>query len=311
MPPTSTVVVFGASGNVGLHVVKALLAADDAAAEGRVIRAVTRDPSALRARLGTISSRSTLEVVSGELSAPGVRAGGLTHILAGSARVFLCLPQALSSADMVEVSNAVSDAAKLAGVAHIVRLSSARIDLYLSEAAGSLERKGEGAVPTQGPLGEAHVAGETYAKEIGLGLTSVRPTSFSSNFVTYDLAGIKEKGVFSSPLGHEAAVNWVTCKDIAAVAAVALLDSSLDGSVLDVTGPPESTLSAAGMKALLERKTHKSIEYVCCEAPPVKDLQALWRFLRAGGFDMSTDVVRQVTGRDAQNFAAFLDELDL
>ena len=37
--------------------------------------------------------------------------------------------------------------------------------------------------------------------------------------------------VFSSPLGHEAAVNWVTCKDIAAVAAVALLDSSLDGSV--------------------------------------------------------------------------------
>jgi hypothetical protein len=28
-------------------------------------------------------------------------------------------------------------------------------------------------------------------------------------------------------------------------------------------------------------------------------------------FDMSTDVVRQVTGRDAQNFAAFLDELDL
>ena len=76
----------------------ALLAADDAAAEGRVIRAVTRDPSALRARLGTIASRSTLEVVSGELSAPSVRAGGLTHILAGSARVFLCLPQALSSA---------------------------------------------------------------------------------------------------------------------------------------------------------------------------------------------------------------------
>ena len=51
-----------------------------------------------------------------------------------------------------------------------------------------------------------------------------------------------------------------------------------------MTGPPESTLSAAGMKALLERKTHKSIEYVCCEAPPVKDLQALWRFLRAGGY---------------------------
>ena len=78
------------------------------------------------------------------------------------------------NADMVEVSNAVSDAAKLAGVAHIVRLSSARIDLYLSEAAGSLERKGEEAVPTQGPLGEAHVAGETYAKEIGLGRMTAR-----------------------------------------------------------------------------------------------------------------------------------------
>ena len=65
-----------------------------------MIRAVTRDPSALRARLGTIASRSTLEVVSGELSAPGVRVGDncLTNILAGAARVFLCLPQALSSA---------------------------------------------------------------------------------------------------------------------------------------------------------------------------------------------------------------------
>eukprot|EP00951_Prasinocladus_malaysianus_P010539 scaffold77356_cov19-Prasinocladus_malaysianus.AAC.1 len=60
----------------------------------------------------------------------------------------------------------------------------------------------------------------------------------------YDLENVRNHSKFASPLGHTAAVNWVTCQDIGEVAGVALLDSQLDGQVLDVTGPPSSTLTA-------------------------------------------------------------------
>lgn len=39
--------------------------------------------------------------------------------------------------------------------------------------------------------------------------------------------------------------------------------------------------------------------------------QGLWAFLKAGGFDMSTSVVLDVTGREPQDFADFLATLDL
>jgi uncharacterized protein YbjT (DUF2867 family) len=99
--------------------------------------------------------------------------------------------------------------------------------------------------------------------------------------------------------------------DVAAVVVTALLDSKFDGMVLDVTGPPSSTLTAAQMKALLETKTGREIRYTCVPPPPLADMEGLWAFLRAGGFDFSSDVVLQVTGKAPQEFAGFLDSLDL
>ena len=298
-------VVFGATGNVGAHVLSSLL--DEPAGKLR-IRAVTRDPAALRERLGERGLRPQLEIVKGELSA-GAAVAELTHIVAGAQRVFLCLPQRLASADMVLVSNALSDACHQAGVSHIVRISSARIDSKHSTCRALAH--GGTPVPSQGPLGEAHVAGEVYTKELGIGLTSIRPTSFHSNFLAYDLPAIKSASLFASPLGSVAAVNWVSCCDIAAVAVRALLDPVLDGRVLDVTGPPSSTLSAAQMQALLEAKCARPIGYKEVPPPPVADMQGLWAFLRAGGFDMSTSTVLDVTGQAPQDFSDFLDSLDL
>lgn len=65
----------------------------------------------------------------------------------------------------------------------------------------------------------------------------------------YDYESVKSSRTFASPLGRTAAVNWVTCRDIGRVAAVALLDPSWDGQVLDVTGPPSSTLTAGEMSS--------------------------------------------------------------
>ena len=110
-----------------------------------------------------------VQALSGDITKPETLHG----VLEGVERIFLGLPQALSSADMETVSKDFTDAAKAAGVKLIVRLSSLGIDsLGVQADGGSL----------QGHLGQAHVRGEEYARASGIKLTSVRPTSFSSNF---------------------------------------------------------------------------------------------------------------------------------
>lgn len=95
---------------------------------------------------------------------------------------------------MISASKEFADACKAAGVQTVVRVSSLRC--------GGLLKK-DGTKMLQGPLGEAHVAGEAYMTQIGLTVTSVRPTSFSSNFEKYDLESVRMEGKFFSPLGLE------------------------------------------------------------------------------------------------------------
>lgn len=47
----------------------------------------------------------------------------------------------------------------------------------------------------------------------------VRPTSFHTNFVKYDMDSLRKENIFRSPLGCErqARVNWVHCRDIGEV----------------------------------------------------------------------------------------------
>jgi hypothetical protein len=101
----------------------------------------------------------------------------------------------------------------------------------------------------------------------------------------------------------------VACSDIAAVSYSALFDSSLDGKVLNVTGPSTSTLTAAKMASLLTERTGVKVAYAEDPIPAVEDMAGLWQFLRAGGFDVSCDTVEEVTGRKPVDFGEMLDEL--
>ena len=124
---------------------------------------------------------------------------------------------------METVSNAVVDAAKMSGAKRLVRVASLGID-------------GDGF--GQGALGAAHVACEAHCHAAGLPLTSIRPTSFHTNFLTYDAESLRKENCFRSPLGKEAKVNWVHCQDIGQVAAVLLLKEDSPGrgnEVFEVT----------------------------------------------------------------------------
>ena len=226
------IAVFGASGNIGAPLLTSLSSLIATSESDCKVRAISRSPEKLKSASRLCES---IEYIHGDIT----EASSLREALLQVERVFLCLPQSLSSKEMITVNESFADIAGDLGVKHVVRISSYGIDDHI---------KGNGI--SQGPLGEAHIHGEKIIIDAGLSLTSIRPTSFSSNFIHFDLPQIRAKDSFSSPLGTEAAVNWVSCEDIALVAAHALLDASLDGRVLNVTGPPSSTLTAFQFQVL-------------------------------------------------------------
>ena len=143
----------------------------------------------------------------------------------------------------------------------------------------------------------------------GLTVTSVRPTSFFSNFLKYDYPSVNTSSTFYSPLGKESSVNWISCDDISFVVARALLDYKLDGKVLDISGPEQNTLTAENMRILLQKKFQKDIIYVELPIPENTEMNGLWLFLRAGGFSHHTNTVEEITGKKPIEFSDFLDTL--
>jgi len=279
--------VLGATGNVGRHVIARLVFLAGAGRTSQRVRilAATRQPGAYSCDPPPEGCPAVVEPV-----ACGASAGEVAACVAAArpTRIFLCMPQALSADEMRAYSEAVVDAAVACGVAWLVRLSSCGIDR----------------APSQGPLGDAHLAGEEYCRKAGMGLTSVRPTSFHTNFEKYDVGSIAAESVFRSPLGLTAKVNWVHCRDIGYVVA-ALLASPISPEalaarfeVVEVTGPASSTLSAGEMAAMLSEELGRPVRYEEVPAPPFPEYEALWTFLKAGGFDHSSDAVARLTGEE-------------
>ena len=264
--------ILGGTGNVGKHVVLAL--SQQCTGVPTKVYVGTRQPEIFRSNwCNPVGSHVMVEPVQCNLSCPKSVANTVASVAPDS--VFLCLPQSLAPKDMEIVSNAVVDAAKMSGAHRLVRIASLGID----------------GVDGQGALGAAHVACEAHCHAAGLPLTSIRPTSFHTNFLTYDAESLRMENCFRSPLGREAKVNWVHCQDIGRVAAVLLLREETPGrcnEVFEVTGPPESTLSAPQMATLLSQELGRSIQYEEVSPPPVPEYAELWAFLQAGGFDSST-----------------------
>lgn len=289
------IALFGASGNISSHVISCLQRANLDHGEhcntiqDYSLRIITRTPELL----SNLALPFKVEIIVGSIN----EIDRLDAFLQDVTRVFFCLPQHLSAHDMVAASQALSQSACNAGVQTVVRISSYGMD------------EKSATTSSQGSLGQAHILGEQYMRECGLTCTSVRPTSFFSNFLKYDFPSIKNNGSFCSPLGSEASVNWISCEDIAAVVAAALLNESLDGKILDITGPECNTLSADGMRAIIELKTGKHVTYTELPVPESGDMNGLWTFLRAGGFCHHTDTFEKICGRKPITFSDFVSTL--
>ncbi|MFC4591071.1 NAD(P)H-binding protein [Sphaerisporangium corydalis] len=194
------ILVTGATGNVGRHVVSLLLDA------GREVRALTRDPGSARLPKGA-------EVVRGDLADPST----LGAALDGAESVFLVWPTL--SAD--HAAPATIEA--LAGRARRV--------VYLS----GRGVRDDDLAPEPGSILGSHVAVERLIRRFAGEWTFLRPGGFAANTLMW-AAQIRDTGVVRWAHGG-ASRALIHERDIAASGVIALTGAGHDGAAYELTGP--------------------------------------------------------------------------
>ncbi len=278
-----TIVVTGATGNVGSRVVRELRARNVA------VRAFVRDAEKARRMLGP-----DVEIATGDFA----DAQSVIAALVGAEALLLSCPNHPCQA---EYEMRVIDTAVAQGVRRAVKLSTI------------------GAEPGS-PLEFWDAHGRTEAR-----LRAAMPSAviLRSNFYMSNLLGAAETvrgmGKLFAP-ADGARIAMIDPRDVAAVAATALVDGSYDGRTLELTGP--ETITYWRVAEELSRVTGRQIEFV-----PVPDEAArqsmlgagmpewvvgnvvtLFGVLRSGVAKDTTGTVRQVTGTDPRPFTAFAAE---
>jgi len=276
------IVVTGATGSIGRHLVVQL------AASGTPFRAMVRDPAAA-AGLGG-------EVVRGDFTEPAT----LAAAFAGADQLFLNSPGAgpgNGQEAMIRQQRAAIDAARAAGVGHVVKVS------VLRAATGRLLAEG------------AHGVIEDHLRASGLTATVLQPSGFMQNFVT-GVNGFSPDGDLVDLYGG-AGMSYIDAADIAACAAAALLRGAGTGRTHLLTGP--EVLTAADIAARIATTVDRpvgvaSIDPAGLEASLLAqgvpagfaaDVAALCRDVATGTLATTTDDVHRLTGTAPRTFAAF------
>jgi uncharacterized protein YbjT (DUF2867 family) len=274
------ILVTGATGTVGAHVVRAL------DGRGATQRVLVRDPDKAAAVLGT-----GIDTTVGDLADPA----SLARAFDGVDRLFLACG---NEPGQVERECAAIDAARDAGVGLVVKLSGPRADV-------------------ESPLLFERWHGQIERHLVATGLPSVllHPTAFMTNLLAF--AGtIAETGMLFAPAGT-ARIAFVDPRDVAAAAVAALVEEGHRGRAFRLTGPAAITYEQ--IAATLSATTGRSIRYVdvpddaarqsMVEAglpPMVADaIVAVFASQRAGAMDQVTTGVRTLTGWEPRNFAQF------
>jgi len=198
--------------------------------------------------------------------------------------------------NQLEIMNVFVDAAKRAGVRHIVKFSAIGVD----EA-------------TQPTAVKWHGANEEHIREAGVAFTFLRPNSFMQNFITYFPP---RNGAIYLPWGNGTA-SFVDTRDIANVAAKALTSDGHGGRIYTLTGP--ATLGIAEVALILSEVAGREFKYVDVPEAAARDgmLQAgvppwqvelvleLHAINKQNRWSAVTSDVEKVTGTPPTDFAQF------
>jgi uncharacterized protein YbjT (DUF2867 family) len=248
------VLVTGATGTIGRDVAKRL------SERGVAVRAGVRDQAKAKKELPDIA------LVPFDFENEKT----FSAALEGVEKVFL-LPPLLPN--QVEVMNAFVDAAKRAGVLHIVKLSAIGVD--------------DEAQPT---AIKSHGANERHIRKSGVAFTFLRPNSFMQNFITYFPP---RNGAIYLPWGNGTA-SFVDTRDIASVAAKVMRSDGHAGRIYTLTGP--ATLGIAEVALILSEVTGREFKYVDVPEAAARD-----GMLQAGVPPWQVDLVLELHAVNKQN----------
>jgi len=279
----SVILVTGATGNTGSELVRLLAEA------GAPVRALVRSPekAASIKRLG-------LETALGDFEQPDT----LDAAMAGCDHLFLLSPP---NPHQPEQERNAIDAAKRAGVGHVVALS-------------VLGSSPDASVPFPRWHGEI----DRHLAESGLPHTLLLPSGFMQNFLA-SAQTVAEQGALYGMTG-EVRTSYIDIRDVAAVAARVLTSPGHERKAYALTGP--EALSGAEVAERLSAATGRQVRYV--DVPPdpyrralagaglpgwlVDRLIQLNTMMAAGHAAGVTDEVATLLGRQPRTFAQFAAE---
>jgi uncharacterized protein YbjT (DUF2867 family) len=277
------ILVTGATGNVGLPAVREL------ASRGLKVRALTRDPN----RAGKLRLAG-VEVVTGELGRPV----SVNNAIRDITHVLLISPV---DSRMVEMQEAVVDAARRAGVKQVVKLS------------------------VLGAAADAPVAMFRWHREIeeqlersGLAWTHLRSAFFMQNTLGF-APTIRSQGAFFACM-KRGRVAMVDVRDVARAAAAVVTGKGHEGKAYDLTGP--EALSLHDVADRIGAVLRQQVLYV--DQPPAKvlssllgnevpewlakDLTALYEYLGQGKMAQISRDIATLTGNQPANFDRFAED---
>ena len=218
------ILVTGATGLSGGVLVRLL------SARGIPVRVLVRNP----ARAEALSSLPNVEIVEGDMARPGTLSGPLS----GVDRAMLI---SSSDASMLEVQSNFIDAAKAAGVEHVVKLS--------------------GIMPeVDSPFRFARMHGEIEQKleRSGMAFTHLRAGEFMHSYFR-QVPAIVGRGALFLPM-EDARIASIDVPDIAEAAVVVLTTPGHEGKIYPLTGPEALSMTEVARK--LSTATGRTISYV-------------------------------------------------
>jgi uncharacterized protein YbjT (DUF2867 family) len=226
-----------------------------------------------------------LEVVRLDHTDPATHAAAVQGVDA----LYLAAPGDFPSAP----EKALVDAARRAGVKKVVKLAAMGIE------------------HSDNPLRQV----EEHVRASGLGFTFLHPTWFMQNFST-SMAGAVKSGTLAEPAADKKTA-FIDARDIAAVAAKALLEPGHEGKTYTLTGA--ELLSRAEVAQALSKELGRTVSYLPISdeqfrgavkgfLPPsyLELMSHLYSMVRAGHTEVKTDTVQQVLGRPPIAFAQFV-----
>ncbi|MDQ2757633.1 MAG: NAD(P)H-binding protein [Actinomycetota bacterium] len=274
-PVPGRVLVTGATGGIGAHLV------DTLQARGAPFAVMCR-----RAEQRDVFRARGIEAVEGDFS----DSTSIRDAMPGFEQLFLLAPESL---DQYGQDIAAIDAAVAAGVRHVVKIS-------------TLDANPTSAIP----WARDHARADAYLAATGLRWTRLAPGAFTKNLL--ELAPAIQHGLLPGTSGH-GATSWVDVRDIAEVAARVLTEPDLQGDqagrsyTLTGTHP----LSFPEIATILGDELGRRVRYVHLPGPAMYAslrLSGLPHWQARGLVRQFVDVVRR--GADQGRVHTFeLDEL--